>query len=171
MYVYIYIYHTWKPVSSTNLLQTMKYRSTSHQPTMYQSSTISSACLGPTGLVANFWATLQHLLFQGLSHWSLKIPHFPCKKTPYFRWLNQHFDMVNPSNLPTFWAGDAIFIPNGWWHAVEALGPGPAVSISGRGLTFCEGVAFLCLEKDGAGWGWVPGLVNVYSLRTGRSPS
>ncbi|CAL1163617.1 unnamed protein product [Cladocopium goreaui] len=40
-------------------------------------------------------------------------------------------------------AGDAIFIPNGWWHAVEALGPGPAVSISGRGLTFCEGVAFL----------------------------
>eukprot|EP00435_Cladocopium_sp_Y103_P037481 s2657_g9.t3 len=40
-------------------------------------------------------------------------------------------------------AGDAIFIPNGWWHAVEALGPDPAVSISGRGLTFCEGVAFL----------------------------
>eukprot|EP00434_Breviolum_minutum_P036331 symbB.v1.2.032187.t1/scaffold3829.1/size49562/1 len=38
--------------------------------------------------------------------------------------------------------GDAIFIPNAWWHAVEALG-GPAVSISARGVTFCEGIAFL----------------------------
>ena len=47
-------------------------------------------------------------------------------------------------------AGDAIFIPNAWWHAVEALG-GPAVSISARGVTFCEGIAFLMLGLMG-GW-------------------
>ena len=46
--------------------------------------------------------------------------------------------------LQTQSSGDAIFIPNAWWHAVEALG-GPAVSISARGVTFCEGIAFLML--------------------------
>ena len=37
--------------------------------------------------------------------------------------------------------GDAIYVPNGWWHSVEALEA--SVSISGRGLSLCEGLSFL----------------------------
>ena len=32
-------------------------------------------------------------------------------------------------------------MPNGWWHSVEALEA--SVSISGRGLSLCEGLSFL----------------------------
>ncbi|CAK9036809.1 unnamed protein product, partial [Durusdinium trenchii] len=50
--------------------------------------------------------------------------------------------------------GDAIFIPNAWWHAAEALSP--SVSISGRGVTFCEGLSFLqhqlLLPEEQARW-------------------
>ena len=57
-------------------------------------------------------------------------------------------------------AGDSLLIPNGWWHAVEALSD--SVSIGGRGLTLCEGLAFapwwmaqLAEELLGEGTGWV----------------
>lgn len=38
-------------------------------------------------------------------------------------------------------AGEALYIPNGWWHAIEAISP--SVSISARGVTLCEGLSFL----------------------------
>ena len=69
-------------------------------------------------------------------------------------------------------AGDSLLIPNGWWHAVEALSD--SVSIGGRGLTLCEGLAFapwwmaqLAEELLGEGNGWMAVRLGVAGVCAG----
>ena len=35
-------------------------------------------------------------------------------------------------------AGDAIFVPSGWFHYAEVVSSGGSVSVSGRAYTTCE---------------------------------
>ena len=82
---------------------------------------------------------------QSLGSSSLRIPHFSSQTC---------------SSKVTPRVKHSLLIPNGWWHAVEALSD--SVSLGGRGLTLCEGLSFapwwsaeLAEEILGAGTGWM----------------
>eukprot|EP00438_Fugacium_kawagutii_P036182 Skav232969 [mRNA] locus=scaffold1735:251475:256559:+ [translate_table: standard] len=85
--------------------------------------------LGSLPLLRDTWlARLVTWLVYGSKRLLLFSPedaeHLAPKEKPHCSWDGAYLEGSSPL------VGDAIFIPNGWWHAVEAVG-GPAVSISG----------------------------------------
>jgi hypothetical protein len=57
--------------------------------------------------------------------------------------LRRHPRLLNATPLVVeLAAGDALFIPSGWWHHVITL-EGPSISVAAKAYTFCEGMSYV----------------------------